>query len=113
MPRNHSEEQFFERVAANTEPAETAPAPSRLKARIYSTLMRRESESGPLMSLTENKTTSEKLCVFEELVQIAPVGEVVKSINFCRVCHARVLAELIENAPIYWRGCSYVRFKNS
>jgi len=41
------------------------------------------------------------------------VGETVKSLNICRVCHARVLAEHLENAPIYWGGCPYVEFKKS
>jgi len=46
-------------------------------------------------------------------VQVAPVGERAKSLNLCRVCHARVLAEHMENAPIYWNGCPYVEFKKS
>jgi hypothetical protein len=28
------------------------------------------------------------------------------------VCHARVLAERLEHAPIYWPHCPYVRFQN-
>ena len=75
--------------------------------------MQQHAKTGPLLSLTENSARGQKLCVFEKLVQIAPVGESAKSLNICRVCHARVLAERFENAPIYWSGCPYVELKNS
>jgi hypothetical protein len=87
-------------------------APSRLKSRIYSALMERQRQQGPLLSLSEVKEIGRKLCVFEELVQIAPIGEPAKRPNLCRVCHARVLAENIENAPVYWPGCPYAQFQN-
>ena len=87
-------------------------APSRLKSRIYSTLLERQRSDGPLLSLSEVKTGGRKLCVFEELVQITPLGQSAKQLNFCRVCHARVLAEHIENAPVYWPGCPYAHFQN-
>jgi hypothetical protein len=51
--------------------------------------------------------------VFEKLVQIAPLGEKAKSPFFCRVCHARALAESFENPPIFWPHCPYVAFKGS
>ncbi len=84
----------------------------RLKSKIYSALVARQSQDGPLLSLPATKDGGRKLCVFEELVQIAPVGESVKCLNLCRVCHARVLAERIENAPLFWPGCPYVQFQN-
>ena len=87
-------------------------APSRLKSRIYSALIERQQSDGPLLSLSEVKARGRRLCVFEELVQIAPVGESAKQPNLCRVCHARVLAEKIENAPVYWPGCPYAQFQN-
>jgi len=86
-------------------------APSRLKSRIYSALMKQQRNDGPLLSLSEVKARGSRLCAFEELVQIAPIGEFAKQPNLCRVCHARVLAENIENAPIYWPGCPYVQFQ--
>jgi hypothetical protein len=110
---NFRDEEFMRLIADGAGPAESEPAPSHLKAKIYSALMRRQAESGPLMSLTEIKTCGEELCVFEELVRIAPIGERAKSLNICRVCHARVLAEHMENAPIYWSGCPYVELKKS
>jgi hypothetical protein len=103
----------MQRMADTTELRDSEPAPSRLKSRIYSTLMRAETANGPLMNLQENKSHGQALCVFEELVQIAPVGARAKSWNICRVCHARVLAEHMENAPISWGGCPYVAFQNS
>ena len=87
-------------------------APSRLKSRIYSALIERQQSDGPLLSLSEVKARGRRLCVFEELVQIAPVGESAKQSNLCRICHARVLAEKIENAPVYWPGCPYAQFQN-
>ena len=104
------EEQFFERVAASEEPV--AAAPPRLKSRIYSALVLAQAETGPLLSLPESKKGGRALCVFEELVRIAPVGQTIASVNYCRVCHARVLAERMESAPIYWPGCPYVQFQN-
>lgn len=87
-------------------------ASSRLKSRIYSALIARQSQDGPLLSLTAIKESGRKLCVFEELVQIAPVGESAKCLNLCHVCHARVLGERIEGAPVFWPGCPYTRFQN-
>lgn len=87
-------------------------ASSRLKSRIYSTLISRQQQNGLLLSLTATKESGRKLCVFEELVQIAPVGESAECLNLCRVCHARVLAERVENAPVFWPGCPYARFQN-
>jgi len=110
---NLPEEEFIERLATQTDLSDDQRAPVDLKARVYSTLMRRQAETGPLASLSECKAQGGELCVFEQLVEIAPVGVTVKSLNFCRVCHARVLAEHLENPPIYWYGCPYVHFKKS
>ena len=88
-------------------------APSSLKARLYSMLVRKQQESGPLATLDETVSAGHDLCVFERLVQIAPVGEQAKSPFFCQVCHARWLAEHFDNAPIFWPGCPYVMFKES
>ena len=87
-------------------------ASSRLKSKIYSTLIARQSQDGPLLSLSATKESGRKLCVFEELVQVGPVGESGKRLNLCRVCHARVLGERVENAPVFWPGCPYARFQN-
>ncbi len=106
-------EDMFEKIASEVELTQPESAPSRLKARIYSALMQEEAASGPLMSVTECKSAGQKLCIFEEVARVSPVGEAVKSLNFCRVCHARVMAENLENPPIYWPGCPYVQLKKT
>ena len=105
---SQEQDAFFEDLAA--EPP-VVPAPARLKSRLYSALLLEQAESGPLLSLSECKSGGRALCVFETLVQIAPVGQTLDSINYCRVCHARVLAERMEHAPIYWPGCPYSGFQ--
>ena len=103
------QERFFERLATE---ALVEVASARLKSKIYSALVLAQAETGQLLSLPECKAGGRALCVFEELVQIAPIGQTIKSINYCRICHARVLAERLEKAPIYWPGCPYVSFQN-
>jgi hypothetical protein len=110
---NLRDDEFMERIADAVELSESALAPADLKARLYSALVRQQSRTGRLMSLGETHAHGHQLCVFEQLVRIAPVGETMKSLNICRVCHARVLAEHMENAPIFWSGCPYVEFKKS
>ena len=99
-------------AAGNSLAVTSHRAPATLKSRIYSRLIEGLEASGPLQGLSESKASGSALCIFEELVRIAPVGERAKRKNFCRVCHARVLAERIEGAPIYWPHCPYVRFQN-
>jgi hypothetical protein len=106
------DERFIQGIA-DVDLIASEPAPARLKARVYSALLQRQVETGPLASLTESNRRGDELCVFEQLVRISPVGETVKSLNICRVCHARVLAEHMDNPPIYWPGCPYVEFKKS
>jgi len=109
---NDHDEQFMKGLADVKLP-ESQSAPASLKAKVYSALLRRQVESGSLASLTESALCGHELCVFEQIVRISPVGESTKSLNICRVCHARVLAEHLNNAPIYWSGCPYVDFKKS
>ncbi len=87
-------------------------APSRLKSRIYSVLMRRQTARGPLVALADSRAAGRGLCVFETLTDACPTGAAVKQLNLCEVCHARVLAEHLEQAPIFWHNCPYVGFKN-
>ncbi len=112
MNNEAPETELFERLADSTDRWEINPAaPARLKARIYSALVRRQRQSGPLSSLTQTKAEGRNLCVFERAWTLAPVGEGMKRLNLCRVCHARLLAEKMEKAPIYWSGCPYVDFQ--
>lgn len=100
-------------LAGEIDLIEPTHAPSQVKARVYSALMRHQARAARLMSLNEIRARGEKLCVFEQLVQITPVGRTIKSLNICRVCGMRKLAEHFENPPIYWAGCPYVDFKKS
>jgi hypothetical protein len=106
------QEDSVRRAILSAEAPEAVRAPSTLKSRIFSALQQEQAASGPLRSLTQTKADGRSLCVFEELIEIAPVGEGVKSRNPCRVCHARVLGERVEGAPIWWPHCPYVEFQN-
>lgn len=87
-------------------------APARLKSRIYSALVQAQAEVG-LKPLVECREAGHGLCVFEELVAILPADSKPQTQNPCRVCHARVLAESMENPPIWWPNCPYAEFKKS
>lgn len=107
----HEEEREFSRLLTQSEPAGER-APSSLKARLFSALVHHQQAQGPLASLDETVAAGYEICVFEKLVQIAPVAEKAKSPFFCQVCHARVLAEKFDNPPIFWPHCPYVAFKS-
>jgi hypothetical protein len=111
MPSRDWDEDFFQLFRQHDESALDERAPSRLKARVYSALVRKQQETGPLMSLQQTQASGHGLCVFEKLVQIAPITESGKSTFFCSACHARMLAEKFENAPIFWSCCPYVDFQ--
>ena len=105
------EELDFVALAESHDAADAPQASSRLRANILCALLRKKAESGPLMSLAESKARGGALCVFEELVTIAPVGDRNQRRNPCSVCHARVLAERMDAAPIWWPGCPYSDFQ--
>jgi hypothetical protein len=102
-------QQLLERLAALEANAQPTRAPARLRSRIYSALVNRLSEAGPLLSLSASEAAGAQLCVFEKALAALP-GEQIGSKNPCRVCHARVLGERLEWAPIYWPGCPYADF---
>lgn len=104
---------FFESLSAETESDDSlsVAASPRLRSKIYSALVHRMEQSGPLLDMTSTQA-SDGLCVFEKLVEIAPLGEKVSAFNACSICHARVLAERLPNAPIYWNNCPYVGFQD-
>jgi len=86
-------------------------APTRLKSTIYSRLIADQQETGPLRTLPETQAAGRGLCVFEQLVKIAPLPEKAKQPFFCWTCHARIAGELIEHAPIFWPNCPYSDFQ--
>lgn len=109
MPGPNAERDFRSLLARSDE--RTEHAPSSLKARLYSNFVHTQQDTGTLASLDVSVASGQGVCVFEKLVQIAPIGEQLKSPFFCQVCHARVLAEHFDKAPIYWPHCPYVKFQ--
>lgn len=111
MPDSNLDREFSSLLSLADSTAERPP--SSLKARLYTGFVRKQTESGRLASLDTSVAAGQELCVFEKLVQIAPVSEAAKSPFFCQTCHARVLAEHFDNPPIFWPHCPYVKFKES
>src|SRR5437867_2061625 len=104
-----NDERFLTRLAEKTDAVRIAAdrAPARFKSRLYSALVAEQAAAGPLRSLPATEAAGRELCVFERVLQIVP-NERIVSMNPCRVCHARVLAERFESPPIYWPHCPYV-----
>jgi len=102
---------WFERLAGMGEGSDER-APARLKSKVYSAAIMRMAGSAPLLDLKETKNSGGHLCVFEHSVALLPMGTAIRSMNPCRVCHARVLGERMEHAPIFWPGCPYSEFHN-
>jgi hypothetical protein len=100
---------WFERLAAGAEPPD-ARAPATLKARVYSAVVARMAQSGPLEDLRRTRQAGGRLCVFEQSLTLLPIGTDLLAKNPCRVCHARVLGERVTRAPIFWPGCPYSDF---
>ena len=111
MLENERDEELFRMLGESDEASLQDCAPSRVKARVYSAIIREQQETGPLQSLSQTRAAGHGLCIFESLVQIAPVGEKAKSPFFCWTCHARLLAENVDDPPIFWTHCPYVAFQ--
>jgi hypothetical protein len=109
MSDRNSETQLRALMSGGEQNHETAP--SSLKARLYSLLIHKQQETGPLASLDVSVSWGYGICVFEKLVQIVPVSAAAKSPFFCQVCHARVVGEHFDHPPIFWAHCPYVQFK--
>jgi hypothetical protein len=105
-----SEDLWFERLADACSPATEDRAPAGLKSRIYSAVVSRLADTGPLLDLRSTKAAGGHLCVFEHALAVLPLGADLQSRNPCRICHARVLGEHMEQAPIFWPGCPYSAF---
>ena len=104
-----SDDAFFQSLAAIESP--DLRASSRLKARIYSGLMREASRTRRLLPLAQSREAGHCLCVFERFVEALPLPAAMGRVNYCRFCHPRYLAESIEGAPIWWTGCPYADFQ--
>ena len=107
-----TDQRWFERLADLDADAPDAPAPPKLKSQVYSAVVARLAQSGPLEDLLHTKQAGGHLCVFENALTVLPVGTDIRSKNPCRMCHARVLGERMDHAPIFWPGCPYSEFHN-
>jgi hypothetical protein len=105
-----SDDRWFDQLAAATLEPPAAAAPPRLKSKIYSAVVTRMAGSGPLLDLAATKDAGGQLCVFENLLTVLPLGTDLRSMNPCRMCHARALGENVTRAPIFWPGCPYSEF---
>ena len=107
-----TDEVWFQQLAEATEFAGEDRAPAHLKSKVYSSLVTSMAQSGPLLDLKDVQDAGEHLCVFEQAIAMLPVGAGIGSMNPCRICHARVLGERLQHAPIFWKGCPYSEFHN-
>ena len=107
-----ADEVWFQQLADATGLASEDRAPARLKSQVYSSLVTSMAQSGLLLDLRDVKDAGGHLCVFEHAIAVLPVGAGVGARNPCRICHARVLGERLEHAPIFWPGCPYSEFHN-
>jgi hypothetical protein len=103
---------WFQQLAEATGNLIDEPAPARLKSKVYSSVVTTLTRSGPLLDLKAVAEAGGRLCVFEHAVAMLPIGAGIRSINPCRICHARVLGERLQHAPIFWPGCPYSEFHN-
>jgi hypothetical protein len=103
---------WFERLADASGAVTEERTPASVKSRIYSALVAKMSDTGPLLDLRSTKEAGGHLCVFENALAVLPLGPDLLSLNPCRICHARVLGERMEHAPIFWPGCPYSAFHN-
>lgn len=104
-------DELLEAIAPLDAAGGPSPAPARLKSKVYSALVNRQSAASRLLPLAESKHAGAALCIFEEAVAALP-GDRLQTANPCRVCHARILGEHLEWAPIFWPGCPYSDFHN-
>ena len=91
MPGFNPDKEFRSLLASTGESAERAP--SSLKARLYTSLVRRQQESGPLSSLDDSVASGHGICVFEKLVQISPLGDKVTVVRDLDALVTQIAAE--------------------
>jgi hypothetical protein len=110
MDQNESQ---FSRLFSEADETAGERAPSSLKARIYTALIRDQQATGPLVTLNASKNAGHDLCSWEKLIEIMPLSDAEQSRFHCHLCHARMLSEHFEDPPIYWKGCPYVKFRKA
>jgi hypothetical protein len=104
-----STEQFLRELAAA--PAQETPkASTRLKSKLYTALLQEAESTAPLRSIAASRQAGYGLCWWEKTMHAIP-SEQVGKFNHCRVCHARFVGELVEDAPLPWEHCPYAKFQ--
>ena len=92
-------------------PVENPPqASTRLKSKLYTALLQEAEQTAPLRSIDKSKQAGYGLCWWEKAMHEIP-SETVGRFNHCRVCHARFVGELVEDAPLPWDHCPYAAFQ--
>ena len=107
-----ADDAWFQQLADMTRTTNEDRCPAHLKSKVYSSLVNSMAQSGPLLDLSDIKDAGGHLCVFEHAITMLPLGPGIGSMNPCRICHARVLGERLEHAPIFWPGCPYSELHN-
>lgn len=101
-----ADDAFFENLA-DEQAQEGVRAPARLKAKVYSALVRRAQQDAALRDLAATQQAGYELCFWEKIMEAVPGAG---RLNHCRFCHARLLGESLPHAPIGWSGCPYAQF---
>ena len=81
---------WFEWLANATGHLSQERAPASLKSKVYSALVTRMADFGSLLDLRDTKDAGGHLCLFENALTVLPMGSDIRSMNPCRICHARV-----------------------
>src|SRR5262249_57016258 len=80
-------DRLFELSGRQLDETASEQAPSRLKAKLYTSLVQKQQESGRLLPLAETRVNGHGLCVFEDLWSRVTSAEGAQSFNCCSVCH--------------------------
>lgn len=107
---NSDESQFSGDIWEECSDSELPGASSRQKSKLYSRMIATQELTGPLVQLGATQEQGRGLCVFEQIMALAP-GTALQEYQYCKICHARVLGESVENAPIFWPNCPYAEFQ--
>ena len=107
---SQDQNEFVDDIWEQSSDSDLPAASSRLKSQLYSKMIATQELTGPLVQLGVSKAQGQELCVFEQIMASAPVKSL-QEYQYCKICHARVLGEAFENAPIFWPNCPYAEFQ--
>jgi hypothetical protein len=93
-----SDNLWFERLAELTGDVTPERVPARLTSKTYSALWPEWPNRGRCSISQQRKKPAHGCASSSTPLTVLPLGYDVRSMNPCRVCHARVLAERMEQA---------------